>query len=238
MVMPSRPRLTLVIPVFNEAAIARDYLSQLSHLSDQETIEILVVDGGSRDNTVEICHQFPVKVLVSPIAGRAAQMNFGARQAQGEILCFLHLDCRLPPDFFHHIETILNRPQVVAGAFALAIDLPSWPYRWLEKGVNWRSRLCQLPYGDQGLFLTAKQFWQLGGFAKLPLMEDYEFVQRLKTHGQVAIAPVPIITSGRRWQQLGLVKTTFINQGIILGYHLGIDPHTLARWYRRRASSH
>lgn len=230
--MLPRPRLTLVIPVLNEAAIACDYLGKLPY---QENVEILVVDGGSQDDTIALCRQFPVKVLVSPIAGRGGQMNVGARQAQGEILCFLHLDCRLPPDFLSQIESTLNRPGVVAGAFQLGIDLPGWPYRLVEIGVDWRSHLCQLPYGDQGLFLTAKRFWQLGGFAPMPLMEDYELVQRLKAQGKVAIAPVPVITSGRRWQKVGLVKTTFINQAIVLGYHLGINPQTLAHWYRKRA---
>ncbi|MEY2983558.1 MAG: hypothetical protein RLZZ568_175 [Cyanobacteriota bacterium] len=224
-------QLSIIIPVLNEAAIARDYLSQLPY---REDIEVLVVDGGSQDQTVAICRQFPVQVLVSPSPGRSQQMNWGARQAQGEILLFLHLDSCLPGNFFPLIPETLADPTVIAGAFQLAIALPHWPYRWLEKAILWRSSWWQLPYGDQGLFLTQQCFQQLGGFAELPLMEDYELVQRLKTLGRVAIAPAAVTTSGRRWQKLGLLKTTLINQAIVLGYHLGIPPQTLARWYHQR----
>ncbi|MFN9174827.1 MAG: TIGR04283 family arsenosugar biosynthesis glycosyltransferase, partial [Synechocystis sp.] len=191
--MTTKPRLSVIIPVLNEAAIAREYLRQFPY---GEGMEVLIVDGGSRDQTLEICRDFPVQVLSSPIAGRAQQMNFGATIAQGKILLFLHLDSRLPPDFLDQIQQILKSPDVIAGAFQLAIDLPGWQYRCLEKAILWRSQFWQLPYGDQGIFLTAKQFHHLGGFADLPLMEDYDLVQRLQTLGTVAIAPAKIVTSG------------------------------------------
>ena len=231
--MTSGIQLSIIIPVLNEGAIAGDYLSQFA---DDDRVEVLIVDGGSQDQTVAICHQFPVQVLASPIAGRAQQMNFGAKHAQGEILLFLHLDSRLPPNFLTLITQTLADPTVIAGAFPLAIALPGWRYRWLEKAILWRSQIWQLPYGDQGLFLRQKHFQPLGGFADLPLMEDYELVQRLKRLGQVAIASAAVTTSGRRWQKLGLVKTTLINQAIILGYRLGIDPQTLALLYYQQPS--
>lgn len=226
--MTSGCRLSVIIPVLNEGAIAGDYLGQFPY---GEEIEVLIVDGGSQDQTVAVCQQFPVQVLTSLIAGRAQQMNFGAQRARGDILLFLHLDSRLPPDFLRIIDQTLQVPKVIAGAFQLAIALPGGRYRWLEKMILWRSQVWQLPYGDQGLFMGKKPFQQLGGFADLPLMEDYELVQRLKALGSVAIAPARVTTSGRRWQKLGLVRTTLINQAIVVGYHLGIDPKTLARWY-------
>jgi len=232
--MTSQPPLSVIIPVLNEGAIAGDYLRQFPYGAG---IEVLIVDGGSGDQTVEICRQFPVQVLTSPMAGRAQQMNFGAQQAQGQTLLFLHLDSRLPPHFLDLIDQTLGTPQTIAGAFQLAIALPGWQYRCLETMILWRSQFWQLPYGDQGLFLTAKSFQHLGGFADLPLMEDYELVQRLKMLGKLAIAPAPVTTSGRRWQKLGLIKTTLINQAIVLGYHLGIDPPTLARWYYQKPKS-
>ncbi|MGA1622353.1 MAG: TIGR04283 family arsenosugar biosynthesis glycosyltransferase [Synechocystis sp.] len=222
--------LSIIIPVLNEAAIARESLGRLPY---GDGMEVLIIDGGSQDKTIDICRQFTVQVFRSPRGGRAQQMNFGAQQATGDILLFLHLDSWLPPDFFAQITQTLTAPSVIAGAFQLTIALPGWPYRWLEKTILWRSHLGQLPYGDQGLFLYRKHFQHLGGFADLPLMEDYELVQRLKPLGRVAIARASVITSGRRWQKLGLLQTTLINQAIVLGYHLGISPHTLARWYHR-----
>jgi uncharacterized radical SAM superfamily Fe-S cluster-containing enzyme len=97
----------------------------------------------------------------------------------------------------------------------------------VERATNWRARLWQFPYGDQGLFLRRDTFKQIGGFSDMPIMEDYEFVRRLRRLGKIAIAPAPAITSGRRWQRLGVLRTTLTNRAIILAYHLGISP---SRW--------
>ncbi|AIE74711.1 MULTISPECIES: TIGR04283 family arsenosugar biosynthesis glycosyltransferase [unclassified Synechocystis] len=228
------PQLSIVIPVLNEAKIAEQYLRQFNH---DPRLEILIIDGGSRDSTVELCQTYadclPLQVLVSPRPGRACQMNYGASLAQGEWLLFLHLDSILPGDFFDQIAQILDHPEYIAGAFGLAIDLPGWPYRWLEKLILWRSIYAQFPYGDQGLFIRRRDFQRLGGFADLPIMEDYQFMQMLgKQRGKVAIAKGKVTTSGRRWQKLGLLRTTAINQAVVVGYHLGITPPTLAKWYR------
>lgn len=230
--MAPSPRLSVIIPVLNEAAIAKQYLSQFRQFAGHPNLEILVIDGGSQDETVQLCSQFPVQVCPSPLPGRANQMNYGAGLAQGEWLLFLHLDSILPANFFEQISHILSDGRSIAGAFRLAIDLPQGPYRSLEKLILWRSIYGQLPYGDQGLFLRRYDFEQLGGFAPLPIMEDYQLVQKLKNLGPLAIAPGPILTSGRRWQKLGIIKTTAINQAMVLGYHLGINPQTLAHWYR------
>ncbi len=221
--------ISIIIPIYQEEKIIEHYLAQLPK---QEDLEILVIDGGSQDRTVELAQTFPVKVLISPEKGRAQQMNFGASQANGNILLFLHLDCQLLPTFTQEIEQTLSYPQTLAGAFQFQVDDPSRFFRWLEKLVNWRSRFLGLPYGDQGLFLYREQFQQLGGFKNLPIMEDYELVQRIKKQGKLRIASSAVITSGRRWQKLGLCKTTWINQMMILGYYLNISPHKLAQWYR------
>jgi glycosyltransferase involved in cell wall biosynthesis len=227
--------ISLIFPVFNEASIIAEYLSKIPMRSD---LEVIIVDGQSGDETVALCEkiklEFKPKIVISPLKGRANQLNFGASLAMGEILCFLHLDSQLPLDYFTQIEELLSRPQAIAGAFSLAIDAPQIPFRWLEKLVNWRSHFFSLPYGDQGLFLKTSVFKMMGGFVPMPIMEDYEFVQRLKKQGTIHISQASILTSSRRWQKLGILKTTLINQGMILGYYLKIDPENLARWYRNQ----
>jgi rSAM/selenodomain-associated transferase 2 len=161
-------------------------------------------------------------------------MNFGAKQAQGKILLFVHLDSELPSQYLTEIEQILNSENIIAGAFKFQVDSVGVAFRLLEYLVNLRSRFFGLPYGDQGLFIKTETFWELGGFKNLPIMEDYEFIQRLKQQGKIAIANTAIQTSARRWQKFGIIKTTLINQLIILGYHLQIPPQTLAKWYRGR----
>jgi rSAM/selenodomain-associated transferase 2 len=228
--MAATRSISLIIPVYNEAAIAAFYLSRLPY---QPNVEILVVDGGSGDATLEICRTFPVQVLLSPQPGRAHQMNYAARQARGDVLLFLHLDTQLPANFQLQIWQVLDQPRVVAGAFRFQVVCPGFKFRLLEQLVNWRSHWCGLPYGDQALFLEVKTFTAIGGFADLPIMEDYEIVQRLKTRGKIGLTQGAILTSGRRWQRLGFWHTTLLNQAIVLGYHTGITPAQLARWYRR-----
>jgi rSAM/selenodomain-associated transferase 2 len=230
--------ISVIIPVYNEAPQADFYLKRLADSVQSlpaETVEILLVDGGSADQTWEICRAYPFPLYRSPRPGRACQMNFGAEQAQGDIFLFLHLDSQLPPQFTQGIQQVLAQPGVSAGAFRFRVDLPGRRYRLLENLVNLRGQICRLPYGDQGLFMTRETFAALGGFADLPIMEDYDLVRRLQKRGRVALAPLELVTSGRRWRKLGFWKTGAINQLIVLGYHSGVAPARLAQWYRRRA---
>ena len=220
--------ISVIIPVLNEAHQLLKILHFLKALSD---LEIIVVDGGSQDQTVAIAKTAEVKVIQSPI-GRAHQMNAGAAAATGDILLFLHADTRLPTDFDLTIRQTLSQPRVIAGAFRLQIDGLDWKLRVIEWGVNARSRHLQMPYGDQAIFLKTTTFQTIGGFPTLPIMEDFELVRQLKRQGRIAIAPTAVITSGRRWQKLGVVRTTLINQCVILAYLLGVSPDRVADWYR------
>jgi rSAM/selenodomain-associated transferase 2 len=220
--------ISVVIPVINEASNLEATLLQVL---EAENVEVIVVDGGSQDETIAIAKSFGVKVIPSA-PGRAIQMNQGATIATGEILLFLHGDTLLPSGYDQMIQEGLGKPGVIAGAFELEIATQGWGIRWVERLVRARSRFFSFPYGDQAIFLKTSVFQTLGGFPELPIMEDFEFIQTLRKQGNIIILPAAVITSGRRWQKLGIVKTTLINQMLILGYYAGVSPSQLARWYR------
>jgi rSAM/selenodomain-associated transferase 2 len=161
-------------------------------------------------------------------------MNAGAAQATGNILLFLHADTLLPENWTSVVTDTLDAPGVVAGSFGFRVA-ESFPGRWLvEWTTNLRSRWFQNPYGDQAQFLRRALFEELGGFTDLPIMEDYELNQRLRKVGRVATSREAATTSGRRWKRLGIIRTTLTNQVMIAGYHLGVCPQKLARFYKPR----
>lgn len=221
--------ISIVVPVLNEA---QNIKKSLLDLQKQSNTEIIIVDGGSQDKTVEIVQKLGIKLICSPRAGRAQQMNLGAAVATGNILLFLHADTQLPPGYQEMVKEALSQPKTIAGAFQLAIDGPQRSLRLVETMVNWRSRFLSLPYGDQAIFLKASTFQKIGGFSNIPIMEDFELIQRLKRQGKITIVPTSVITSSRRWHKLGIFQTTLINQLIVIGYYLGVPPVQLARWYR------
>jgi GT2 family glycosyltransferase len=149
------------------------------------------------------------------------------------VLLFLHGDTRLPEQFENKVLTALTRKGVSAGAFTLGIDSNDWGLRFIERVANWRARLFKMPYGDQALFVSRQLFFEIGGFADYPIMEDFEFVRRLKKKGAIAILPESVKTSPRRWQNFGIFKTWLLNQIIVVAYFIGIPPRRLAFWYRR-----
>ena len=174
--------------------------------------------------------------MIQSNPGKAVQMNTGAAAATGDVLVFLHADTLLPEDFSHQIISALNQNGVVAGAFRLTIDSTRAGIRIIEHMTNLRSRFLRLPYGDQALFMKKSLFEKMGGFAEVPIMEDFILVRRLKRKGKIVILPAAVATSPRRWLHLGIVKTWLINQAIVIAYYLGIPPERLTRWYRREES--
>ncbi|MBG1261719.1 TIGR04283 family arsenosugar biosynthesis glycosyltransferase [Nostoc commune] len=222
-------RISIIIPTLNEAGNIKEAIATTQ---SNTNIEVIIVDGGSKDDTIEIVQSLGIK-LISSSPGRAVQMNAGAVVASGDILLFLHADTRLPTGFDDMIRKALQQPGTVAGAFKLRIDASLLSLRWVELGVNVRSHFCQMPYGDQAIFLTKEAFQQIGGFPELPIMEDFELMRRLKCIGRIVIISTPVVTSARRWLQKGVFKTTLLNQLVIIAYLLGVSPERIRRWYRR-----
>ncbi len=199
-----------------------------------------MVDGGSSDSTAEIARAVASRVLIVP-GGRTAQMNAGAAVASGEVLLFLHGDTVLPRAWLDAVDAAMNQPGVVGGAFELGLDDSAPAMRIVEWLANFRSRQFQMPYGDQAIFVRADAFAKVGGFPNMPIMEDLEFVGRLRKLGRVRIANARVVTSARRWKELGVLRTTVVNQVVIAGYYLGFSPRALRRLYKagtRRANVH
>ncbi len=225
---PARPKVSVIIPTLNEESYVG---AACRRALTGRNVEVVVADGGSTDDTVEEARAAGARIVQTG-PGRARQLNSAASSAEGELLLFVHADTLLPLGFSERVRKALGERGVVAGTFDLAIGGSGIGLRLVESVVALRSRWGQLPYGDQGLFLTRRLFERMGGFAEMPIMEDYEFVRRLERRGRIRTVPVPVLTSPRRWQRLGVLKTTIVNSAVVAAYHLGVDPDRLARWYR------
>jgi rSAM/selenodomain-associated transferase 2 len=220
--------ISIIIPALNE----EDNIPFLAKNLEGGDFEILLVDGGSTDATVELARRHSFTVITSR-PGRGQQQNMGARYAHGKILLFLHADTRLPENFTTSVIQTLESGRYVAGAFSLAIEKPTLAMRFITTCANLRSHLFHLPYGDQAIFIRHDTFLKLEMFPELPIMEDYVFIKRAKKHGRIAVLKDTVITSARRWRRLGVVRTTLINQLVILGFFFKVSPEKLALLYRR-----
>lgn len=220
------PYLSVVLPVLNEAERIESAISQVQSAHTQ----IIVVDGGSRDRTVEMAREQGARVISCP-TGRAAQQNLGARHATGHVLLFLHADTRLPQEFGTQLFETLLGPDVVLGAFRFKTDLQTPVMRLIEKAANIRSTRFHLPYGDQAFFMRRSDFFRIGGFPNVPIAEDLLLARRLAHIGRIETASGHAVTSARRWRSLGIGRTTLINHLIAGGCLLGIDPARLAPLY-------
>ena len=221
------PYVSVVIPALNEAANIKATIKSAMH----EDAEIIVVDGGSSDNTVEIASSSGVRVVTGP-RGRAVQQNLGAKVATGKVLLFLHADTLLPTGYVNFIFEILMDRKTVAGAFRFKTDFDHPSMKVIELVTNIRSRYLKLPYGDQGLFILKSLFESVGGFPEVPIAEDFFLIRRLSKYGRIRITPAHALTSARRWQRLGLFRTTLVNYIILIGCYIGVSPGVLASMYR------
>ncbi len=220
-------RISVIVPTLNEEV----HLSvALERAAAADNVELVVVDAGSSDHTAQSARERGATVLQTK-AGRARQMNAGAKEARGDILLFLHADTLLPLGWDHYVRSTLKIPGVSAGAFQFALDSELPGLRFIERAANFRSRRLQMPYGDQAFFVTRHTFHEIGGFPELHLMEDLEMARRLRRLGRVYTVPVAAVTSARRWEKLGVWRTSLVNQLLLVAYFLGVSPRVLARWY-------
>ncbi len=220
-------RLTIVLPALNEAAIIADALRALAPLRSRGA-EIIVVDGGSDDGTPQLAQPFADRVVTAP-RGRGAPLNAGAALGAGDALLFLHADTRLPDDADRRVAAALTRRSW--GRFDLRIAGRHPFLAVIARMINWRSRLTGIATGDQAIFVTREAFVAVGGFPNLPLMEDIAISRRLKRLCRPFCITTPAITSGRRWERNGVVRTILLMWRLRLAYYLGVEPALLAQRY-------
>jgi rSAM/selenodomain-associated transferase 2 len=230
--------ISVIIPTLNEE---RTIIATLAHTADLGFNELIVVDGGSLDQTRTLVESYrrrpqsrsqsPIRLVAAP-PGRASQMNEGAKASRGEILLFLHADTQLPDDAKTTIATTLADPRMVGGRFDVQFDRPSLWGAIISRMMNWRSRMSGLATGDQALFVRRSIFEQMGGFADMPLMEDLEFSRRLNRAGMIAAPTTTVITSFRRWEQHGPLRTILLMWTLRFLYWIGVSPSHLVRWYK------
>lgn len=227
--MTATARLSIVVPTLDEAPGIASSLQALSALR-QRGHELIVVDGGSRDETVSLATPLADAVLHAA-RGRAAQMNAGAAHAHAPVLLFLHADTQLPPDADRHVLHA-----IAAGArwgrFDVSIAGRSAWFPLISALMNLRSRLSGIATGDQAIFVETALFRHLGGFAPQPLMEDVELSRRLRAVAPPACLRPRVTTSGRRWEARGVWRTIVLMWRLRWRYWRGATPESLARDYR------
>ena len=225
-------RLSIVVPVLDEAAGIAAHLAALAPLRANGA-EVIVVDGGSADATPDLAEPLADEVIVAP-RGRAAQMNAGAARASGDVLLFLHADTRLPPGADRLIAAALAETRGAWGRFDVAIAGRHALLPVVARLMNLRSRATGIATGDQAIFVTREAFRSVRGFAEVPLMEDIVLSRALKRISPPACVRERVTTSGRRWEKHGVLRTILTMWRLRLAFFLGADPRALASVYGYR----
>ena len=221
--------LSIIIPVLNEGERIAGTLDALADLKALG-IEIVVVDGGSRDATIQRARLRATRVISAP-RGRASQMNAGAEKATGDILLFLHGDTRLPPDADHVLLNAMQRSERAWGRFDVQIDSRDLLLRVVSIMMNLRSRLTGIATGDQAMFVKRDAFQKAGGFPPIALMEDIALSKLLKRISSPLCLRERVLTSPRRWEKHGTISTILLMWRLRLAYFFGADPNELAQLY-------
>ncbi len=218
--------ISIIIPTFNEGNNIQTCLLALQSTRNQT--EIILVDGGSFDDTIEISKPLVDKIIVS-MQGRAKQMNAGARQATGDIMVFLHADTFLPENAL----ALINQTGQDWGWFDIQLKSSLVMLKVVSTFMNWRSRLTGIATGDQVIFVSKKMFDLVGGYSDMALMEDIDLCIKLKKIHSPSCLNAEVVSSGRRWEQFGVFKTILLMWSIRLRYFFGENPDVLSELYSR-----
>ena len=227
--------VSIIVPVLNEAAIIGGFLEHLR--ASVGAVEIIVVDGGSKDGTCELCQGRADRVVQST-RGRARQMNAGAQVAGGEILWFVHADSRISAGSIEMIETTLSNRSIVGGCFRLEIVPPRWVYRVRDLIGNLCVDLFRVGLGDRGLFCRKEHFFEIGGYPDQKLLEDAEFYCKLRALGRVQLLSLKIQTNARRYEALGPIRTSFFYACIMTLYCAHVPIPVLEKMVARFSHRH
>jgi rSAM/selenodomain-associated transferase 2 len=223
------PLLSIVVPTLDEAAGLAAHLGALQPLRARGC-EVVVVDGGSRDGTPEIARPLADAVVSAP-RGRGAQLNAGVRAARGDLLVFLHADTLLPAGAVEAVRAALAGGARGWGRFDVEISGRHPLLRVVARLMSWRSRLTGIATGDQAMFVRRDRFDAAGGFSEIPLMEDVALSAALRRASRPACLRLRVVTSGRRWESRGVVRTILLMWWLRLRFWLGAEPSALARRY-------
>ncbi len=225
-----RNSISIIIPTLNESERLGTLLTGIKYAAN---VEVIVVDGGSTDETTRRAVELGATVVTSG-RGRARQMTAGVEASSGSLLLFLHADTQLPRDFEAWVRRVLSFSDVSLGAFSLGIDGPGLGFRWIEATANLRSRWLNMPYGDQALFMRREVYDDLGGYIEdIPILEDLDLVRRAKEKGTIVTVPARVRTSSRRWLKEGRLRLTTKNIVSFGAFFIGLSPDRIARWYGR-----
>ncbi|MCI0453944.1 MAG: TIGR04283 family arsenosugar biosynthesis glycosyltransferase [Candidatus Dadabacteria bacterium] len=222
--------ISIVIPTYNESGTIKTTLDKLYEIVSPDD-EVIVVDGFSEDNTKEIVSSFPnVKLHISK-RGRAKQMNLGAEMAKNEYILFLHADTLISANCLTLMKSQIISNGIRWGWFPIKLNSPKFIFRILETGSNIRTRFTGSPLGDQGIFIRIDLFNKVGGYPEIPIMEDIEFITKIKAISKGVEIKSPVKTSVRRFEKSGIIKT-FVTMWVLrILYYLGTSPKTLASYY-------
>lgn len=222
-----KPKLSVIIPCLNE----ENYISQLLDmltLHQFDWLEVIVVDGGSTDNSKEVVADFPKVLWKHSEKGRANQMNSGAEMAKGDYLLFLHADTIITSGFLKDLKLLLVGP--IAGSFKMEFDHSNYWLKFYSKFTQYNWPI--FTYGDQGLLVNSDLFVKVGGFREIPILEDIDLVRRIKGNDKFVKLNMTVKTSSRRFNKNGYVLQQLKNILIVIGYYLGLSPYFLKRFYR------